>query len=90
MLPSAVNETFDIGRLYVTVGPTLKQFSRSFAREAEEPYRLGRGVAIRYRPGRAIMIGWWDRGVADEDEGLHRMLDADRLDAHVEEIRQWR
>lgn len=73
-----------IGRFYWSwAEPSVLQpfISKAWANETEEPWRHGRGVAIRFG-GRLLMLGLWKPSVPP-DEDVH---DAE-FDTEV--IRSW-
>lgn len=85
-----MNETFDIGRLYlVRYDHCTKQFERAVSRESEPPYRVGRGVAVRVWKNRGLVLGFWGKPAPDIDTGLFNALGAREMSVRTEAIEGW-
>jgi hypothetical protein len=87
-------QTHDIGRLFLhTFRYPLKGaplIDRAKAVEVEPPYRVGRGVTLRWGPRRALVIGRWGLETRDEGEALYDALKARDLDEDVKTVKGWR
>lgn len=90
-------ETYDVGpRNFVTSmrylpggSPPLLERGAT-TRETEDPFRIGRGIALRIPLTRqAVIFGRWLDDGGDEDERLRDALRAHDTEDTTEEISEW-
>lgn len=79
-----------VGQTYVTRIPAKGWWilSPSVANETEEPWRHGRGLAVRLSPRSALSVGrWWP--TSDERPGYLEDEEPLTIDPTTEEIKAW-
>jgi len=86
--------THDLGRTFVHgiryPMDGAPRFERSETMEVEPPYRVGKGVCVRWWRRRAVVIGRWGKETRTEHEALYDALRARDMDADVQEVKDWR
>lgn len=85
-------DTRGIGRVYFHTMPwpkTAPWKDEANTREYEPPYRVGKGVTIRFWPGKALILGKWIATDPVSNSKIREELEGRYFIVQPEKLRNW-